>query len=161
MQIKWSKILLAASLAFNLAFVLTWSGRSRSQESREATTKDPIYNALKLNRAQEDKVGAIIKQSRIDILQFKQEILDLRMDIVEELSQPDYDPDMLREKIEALNQLESKMNHAFVETLVQISDQLNSQQRLAFMVSLGKNWFFIQPDLTVSPGPAHNGGKRP
>ena len=145
MKIKWTILLLVASLAFNLAFVIS-SLKKKPPFPKAEQGANGLYIAdLDLEKAQKKRLDVIIKKSKIDLSHFKQEILEKRIEVVEELSNPDYDPEALKKKIDELNQLENLMNHTFIDSLIQVNNLLNPEQRLSFMVGLGKNWFLLQP----------------
>lgn len=146
MKIRWTILLLVASLAFNLAFIVS-NLHNKARHTETVPVKNGLYIAdLDLEMTQKKRLDIIIKKSRIDLSQFKQDILGKRIEVVEELSNPDYDPEALKKKIDELNQLENLMNHAFIDSLIQANNLLNPEQRLSFMVGLGKNWFRLQGD---------------
>jgi Spy/CpxP family protein refolding chaperone len=141
MKIRWVILLLVASLAFNLAFVISWLTQKSPPREIHAPDNGLYVADLNLNPEQRESLKSIIKKSRIDLSQFKQDILAKRIEVVEEMSNPDYDPEILRKKTDELNQLENEMNHLFIDTLIQANNLLHPDQRLSFMVGLGKNWF--------------------
>ena len=66
------------------------------------------------------------------------------MDIIDELGDPAFNLENIKTKIDELNELENRLNLEFVGTMVQITNILDSKQRLDFLYKLSENWFFIQ-----------------
>lgn len=144
MKNKWLKIILTASLALNLAFFSTYFYKQSAAKTAHAKRTPKFDDRLNLKKEQKEKLGAIIKNFRITKLQFKQEILEKRMDIIDELGSHDYDLENIKTKIDELNKLENRLNLDFVDTLVHITNILDSKQRLNFLYRLSENWFFIR-----------------
>ena len=144
MKNKWLKIILAASLALNLAFVSTYFYKQPAAKTTHAKRTLKFDDRLNLKKEQKEKLGGIIKKFRITKLQFKQEILEKRMDIIDELGAHDYDLENIKTKTDELNKLENRLNLDFVGTLVRITNILDSKQRLDFLYRLSENWFFIR-----------------
>jgi len=156
MNNKWIKILLVASLALNAAFagkyILRKINPPRHQKPfHKKLVKNPgenpgvkqIRSELNLSKEQLKEVRSIIKQYRIDMLGYKQEILNQRIDIIESFSDQQFNQEDLTKKTAALNELENQLNLSFIATLVKINDLLDSQQRMDFLLKLSRNWFFI------------------
>ena len=143
MNNKWLKVLLAASLAFNLAFVSTAIYRHFRAPGKTSHDKPPLEQDLKLGEKQEGEIKIIIKQFRINLLKYKQEILDKRIAIIEAMSDTEFNPGEIEGKTGELNQLENQLNLMFVDTLLQINALLEPEQRLNLLYKLSKNWFFI------------------
>ena len=159
MKIRWLILLLVASIAFNLAFIISGlTQKSPSPENRTPGNGLQVTD-LNLNPDQREMLKSIIKKSRLDLSKFKQDILEKRIEIVEELSKADYDPETLKNKTDELNQLENTMNHLFIDTLIQANNLLHPDQRLSFMVGLGKNWFQFRRTGEGSRG-KDRGGKK-
>jgi Spy/CpxP family protein refolding chaperone len=146
MNNKWLKVLLAASLAFNLAFVSTAIYRHFRAPGKTSHDKPPLEQDLKLGEKQEGEIKIIIKQFRINLLKYKQEILDKRIAIIEAMSDTEFNPGEIEGKTGELNQLENQLNLMFVDTLLQINALLEPEQRLNLLYKLSKNWFFINKD---------------
>lgn len=147
---KWIKILLIASLAFNLAFVISAITKKflhNDSDSLKRTLQSP---ELILHNSQKNEVYAIMKQFRIRLMEFKQDILEKRMDIIEELSDPECDFNQLKNKTNELNEYENQMNNLFVETLIRINNLLDPKQRLSLLLKLSENWFFIHDPESIS-----------
>ena len=74
------------------------------------------------------------------------QILDgnrVRDEILEELGNPGYDVNQVREKSSELNQIEARLNDRFIDTLLEISDALALKQRLRLLYQLSTNWYFF------------------
>ncbi|UCH94047.1 MAG: hypothetical protein JSV88_27790 [Candidatus Aminicenantes bacterium] len=145
MKNKWLKIILVASLAFNLAFVSTAVYRkfaSTTRKSQELTFKQDF----KLQKDQKEEIKRIIKKFKISLLDYKQDILDKRISIIEAMSDTEFNLEDIEKKTRELNGLENELNLEFVDTLIRISALLESEQRLNFLYKLSQNWFFINKD---------------
>jgi Spy/CpxP family protein refolding chaperone len=144
---RWLKVILAASLALNLAFVSHFVYRYVFAEHTKDTPpmkEIKVETALELQTEQKKEIDSIIKKFRINKSKYKQDILEKRMDIIDELGVPDFDLENIKTKTDELNELESRLNLDFVDTLIRITNILDTKQRLNFLYSLSKNWFFIQ-----------------
>lgn len=143
MKTKILMIILVASVAFNIAFISGYvSKRSRSKAAGR-NIQSVMDTGLDLSSEQKTQLDYIIKLFRLDVAQFKQDILGKRMDIIEEFSDPEFKVENLEESLSQLNQLQSRLNQVFLDNLVKICDELDNHQRLQFLMNLGKNWFFI------------------
>ena len=140
---KWKNIVLAASLALNLAFVASFVFNKIDTPKRTAP-ENGIEQKMQLRKDQHKAIHSITKEFNVNFLKFKQDILDKRMEIIEEVGDPEFDPATLERRTNELNDLENQLNHSFVETMVQVSNILDSQQRLNFLIKLSKNWFFLE-----------------
>ncbi len=142
MQNKWVKIIFTASLAFNLAFVSTAVYR-KFTAPRENQGKAIYKEDIKLDGEQKEKIKQIIKQFRITLLDYKQDILDKRIAIIEAMSDTEFNLDDIEKKTKELNERENQFNFLFVDTLIRINDLLEPGQRLNFLYKLSQDWFFI------------------
>jgi Spy/CpxP family protein refolding chaperone len=147
MNSKWLKIILAASLAFNLAFIsAAIYQRVIKKDYRhnhlKRKVKEPTGN-LDLNKDQRSKINEIIKKFKFEKLQYKQEILDKRIAIIEAMNDIEFNPEDIETRTAELNQLENQLNLSFVEALIQINHILDSKQRMEFLLRLSRNWFFM------------------
>ncbi|MCK4836054.1 MAG: periplasmic heavy metal sensor [Candidatus Aminicenantes bacterium] len=143
MKNRWLKIVLVASLALNLAFISAVVFKRHLGRNTSVPEDINLQPGLNLQLDQKQKLDTIINKFRLQLVQYKQEILEKRIEIIEELSDPECDFDQLSIKTQALNQFEKLMNTSFVETLIEINNLLDARQRLSFLLSLSKNWFFI------------------
>jgi len=142
MQNKWVKIIFTASLAFNLAFVSTAVYR-KFTAPRENQGKAIYKEDIKLDGEQKEKIKQIIKQFRITLSDYKQDILDKRIAIIEAMSDTEFNLDDIEKKTKELNERENQFNFLFVDTLIRINDLLEPGQRLNFLYKLSQDWFFI------------------
>lgn len=144
MKNKWIKIILVASLTFNIAFI-SKAIYNRAFAKGKTNAEDlTLKTKIALNNGQKEKLNLIMKKFRVNLVKSKKDVLEKRIDIIEQLSDPEYDLDILRSKTNELSEIENQLNLTFVETLVEISDVLNSKQRLNFLLNLSENWFFIK-----------------
>ena len=149
MNHKWMKILLAASLAFNLAFVATAIYRYSTAPGKASplkALKTTPEQDLKLEAKQKTAIEKIVKKFKITLLEYKQDILDKRIAIIEAMSDTEFNPEDIERKTGELNHLENQLNLVFVDTLLQINALLEPEQRLNFLYKISKNWFFINKE---------------
>jgi Spy/CpxP family protein refolding chaperone len=144
MKNKWIKIILVASLTFNIAFISKAIYNRAFLKDKTSAEDLTLKTRIALNNDQKEKLSLIMKRFRINLVKSKKDVLEKRIDIIEQLSDPEYDLDILRSKTNELSEIENQLNLTFVETLVEISDVLNSKQRLNFLLNLSENWFFIK-----------------
>jgi len=149
MKNRWIKIVLVASLALNLAFTLVWGYRYFTSKSAPRPIKNGAesQSRLDIKEAEKREIDSILQSFRLKQVEFKQKILEKRMDIIDELGDPDLDLQSLQARVNELNETENQLNLAFVATLVEIDHILDSQQRIKFLYQLSRDWFFIQQDL--------------
>lgn len=142
---KWLKLVLAASLALNLAFTAPYvynkffAKHVKSQQVKETKLKE----SLSLRPEQKQQLDTIIKSFRLNMMKYKRDILEKRMAIIDELGDPDFDPEIITTRTNELNKLENELNLMFVDNLVQINSLLEPKQRLQLLYRLSRNWFFI------------------
>jgi Spy/CpxP family protein refolding chaperone len=144
-QNKWVKIILVASLAFNLAFVSTAVYR-KFFAPRKNPGKPICKEVLKLKEEQKEKIKRIIKKFRISLSDHKQDILDKRISIIEAMSDTEFNLEDIEKKTQELNERENQLNLLYVDTLIRINALLEPEQRLNFLYKLSQNWFFINKD---------------
>jgi Spy/CpxP family protein refolding chaperone len=134
-------LLLTASLALNLAFLAAFAYR----EIRHHRPAPPIEfrGDFGLKTDQQAKVRDIVRKFKINSILFKEDILDKRVAIVEELGTPLCDPEKIARMTEELNQLENQLNRDFIAALLKINDLLEPEQRLNMIYGLSRNWFFF------------------
>jgi Spy/CpxP family protein refolding chaperone len=142
---KWLKLVLAASLALNLAFTAPYvynkffAKHVKSQQVKETKLKE----SLSLRPEQKQQLDTIIKSFRLNMMKYKRDILEKRIAIIDELGDPDFDPEVITTRTNELNKLENELNLMFVDNLVQINSLLEPKQRLQLLYRLSRNWFFI------------------
>jgi Spy/CpxP family protein refolding chaperone len=98
---------------------------------------------LGLTGAQDAKVRDIVRKFKINSILYKEDILDKRVQIIEELGNPLGDGDKIAQRTDELNQLENQLNRDFIAALLKISDVLEPEQRLNMVYRLSRNWFFF------------------
>lgn len=144
MKNKGLKILLVASIALNLAF---FSGLGIKKFLNRDKKQETVLNFridLDIHQNQKKHLDTIIKQFRLRFIKSKQDILEKRIEIIEELSDPEVDFGVLKTKTQELNKYENQMNNTFIETLININNLLDEKQRLSFLLKLSQNWFFME-----------------
>ena len=132
---------LAVSLALNLAFV-SFFATQRLRRPRPAPAFAP-RSEFGLRADQDARVGEIVRSFKLSSIQFKEDILDKRVEIVEELGNPLCDPEKIAKKTDELNGLENQLNRDFIAALLKINDVLEPEQRLSMIYGLSRNWFFF------------------
>lgn len=148
MKNRWIKIALTASLALNLAFALVWGYRYFGAAApRPVEVGADIQSQLDIKEEEKREIDSILQSFQLKQIEFKQKILEKRMDIIDELGDPDLDLQGLQTKVNELNDVENQLNLAFVATLVEIDHILDSRQRIKFLYQLSHDWFFIKQDL--------------
>lgn len=153
MKNKGLKILLAASLALNLAFVSTALYKKFTPHEKSGGKEMTFDRDFKLDPRQKEEIQKIIKKFKIDLLEYKQDILDKRIAIIEAMSDTEFNMTAIENKTAELNRLENRLNLLFVDTLIKINSLLEPEQRLTFLYQLSENWFFI--DRSRRPGRGH------
>jgi uncharacterized membrane protein len=134
-------LVLTVSLALNLASLAAFAYQ-KFRRHRPASPME-FRSDFGLKADQETKVRGIVRKFKINAIMFKEDILDKRVEIVEELGSPLGDPEKITRKTEELNQLESQLNRDFIATLMKINDMLEPEQRLNMIYGLSRNWFFF------------------
>jgi uncharacterized membrane protein len=138
---KIISLLLTVSLALNLAFLAGFV--YRKVRRHHPTPPLEFKSDFGLKADQEAKVRKIVRKFKINSILFKEDILDKRVEIVEELGNPLGDPEKIAKKTEELNQLENQLNRDFIAALLKINDVLEPEQRLNMIYGLSRNWFFF------------------
>jgi hypothetical protein len=143
MKNKVFKILLVASIAMNLAFLSVLMFNKYNNRERKQHSGNKNRTELNIHQDQKEMMDNIINRFRLQLIKSKQNILEKRIEIIEELSDPEVDFGLLKTKTDELNEYENAMNNTFVETLIDINNLLDEKQRLSFLLKLSQNWFFI------------------
>ena len=134
-------LLLTVSLALNLAFLAAFAYQKLRRHRLPAPVEFKSDFGLKAD--QETRVRDIVRKFKINSILFKEDILDKRVEIVEELGNPLCDPEKVAKKTEELNKLENQLNRDFIAALLKINDILEPGQRLSMIYGLSRNWFFF------------------
>ena len=137
------KIVLAASLAFNIAFIASTIQRTIKWRQHIARQHQLPGTDLALEKEQKKELENIIRNFRLELLQFKQDIIAKRMEIVDGLGDPDLDIESLTTRTKELNELENQLNLAFVNTIMEVNNVLDPKQRIDFLLKLSRRWFFM------------------
>lgn len=142
---KWLKLVLAASLALNLAFTAPFVyNKFFAKHQKPLMVKETkLKEGLDLQPEQKKQLDTIIKTFRLTMMKYKRDILEKRIEIIDELGDPEFDPEIITTRTNELNKLENELNLLFVDNLVQVNALLEPQQRLHFLYKLSRNWFFI------------------
>lgn len=135
-------LLLTVSLALNLAFLAAFVYRKAVRRHHPAPPVD-FRSDFGLKADQEARVREIVRKFKINSIMFKEDILDKRVEIVEELGNPLGDAAKIAAKTEELNKLENQLNRDFIAALLKINDILEPSQRLNMIYGLSRNWFFF------------------
>lgn len=138
---KVTTLLLIVSLALNLAVVAAFAYNRLRQ--RPAPPHPEFKDDFALAPAQDAQVREIIRKFKINSILFKEDILEKRVEIIEELGNLQLDADQIARKIEELNGLENQLNRDFIAALLRINDVLKPEQRLNMIYHLSRNWFFF------------------
>jgi hypothetical protein len=138
---KITALILTVSLALNLAFLAAFLYK----KLRHHPPPPPMEfkGDLGLSPAQDAKVREIVRKFKIDSILYKEDILDKRVEIIEELGNPMGERDNITRMTDELNQLENQLNRDFIAALLKISDVLEPEQRLNMVYRLSRNWFFF------------------
>jgi len=142
---KGLTFLLALSLALNLAFLAALAYKKTLPRKSTVRPAQEIRSDFQLSTAQEEQVRAIIHKFKIDSLMAKEDIRDKRVEIIEELGNPDCDPKKVGSLGAELNGLENGLNSDFIAALLEINEILEPSQRLNMLYRLSRNWFFLTP----------------
>ena len=134
-------MLITVSLAMNLAFLAAFVYK---KVWRHRPSPPPRFKSdFGLKADQETRVREIVRKFKINSILFKEDILDKRVEIVEELGNSVCDAEKIAVKTEELNQLENQLNRDFIAALLKINDILDPAQRLNMIYCLSRNWFFF------------------
>ena len=148
MKIKFLILFLIASLAINAVFFIKMSSRTdvvhNKTEKREAINRPIIKGIPDLSETQRSEMRKIIKEFKITLSEYKNQILAKRIDIIDELSNPDFNIEDLKKSTEELNKNENELNLYFVESLGKISSIMNPEQRMKLLIKFSRHWFFLK-----------------
>ncbi len=142
MKKEFIKIVLAASLALNLAFVSAGIYRLAKIEKKVEIQESAPGARYELSEDQQNKLDEVVKNFRVRLSENKSDVLEKRIDIIELLGDPDFKTEILEEELLQLNDIEGELNYEFVSTLLEISIVLDRGQWLTFLYNLSKGWFF-------------------
>ena len=138
-------LFLIASAALNLALIAS-RFYSKIVPARPPVPPSVEFQpGFRIDPAQKERVDTILRKFKIDSIAFKEDIVAKRIEILEELGNPGYDVNQVREKTSELNQIEARLNDRFIDVLLEINDALSTGQRLELLYQLSTNWYFINP----------------
>ena len=140
------KIVLIASLAFNLAFIGMGIFRMTTSEKVDKQSVSSFAGQYELSEDQSVKLDEIVRNFRIKLSENKSDVLEQRIDIIELLGDPEFTTETLDEKLQALNYIENQLNSEFVSTLMEIGAVLDDGQWTKFLYNISKGWFFSGSD---------------
>lgn len=136
------KIVLAASLALNIAFAGAGIYRIVKTDRSSDLKRPEVNRPYDLSKGQSIKIDEIVKNFRIKLVGNKSEVLEKRIDIIELLGDPEFKTETLEDKLLELNDIENELNYEFVSTLLEISSVMDLDQWLKFLYNLSRSWFF-------------------
>lgn len=152
----WIKIVLVISLALNSAFLVrTQLAPATNNASGVAPSRGEDV-PLRLSAEQRSTIRSIMGPFRLYQVDFKQKILNKRIEIIDSLGDETLSPGALSQMVTQLNTLENELNQQFVKTLAQISSELNPGQRMRLLLRLSRGWFF-HPGGPGSSRPSRTG----
>ncbi len=138
---KITTLLLVVSLALNLAALAAFA--YHRLQPRRLPPPPEFKSDFGLDSGQDARVREIVRKFKINSILYKEDILDKRVEIAEELGSATGDREMIAKKTEELNGLENQLNRDFISALLAISDTLKPEQRLNMIYRLSRNWFFF------------------
>ena len=138
----WLKIALVVSLALNSAFLVKTLFIPSANIASGMPPSSGEEIPLRLSSEQRSTIRSIMAPFRLSQVNFKQKILDKRIEIIESLGDEALSPGDLSQMVTQLNTLENELNQLFVKTLAQISSELNPGQRMQLLLRLSRGWFF-------------------
>jgi len=142
MKINFLIILLIASLALNIVFFVKTKGIQK--EESNTIEKTTTFNLPSLSENQRFELQKIIKEFKIKLSDYKNRILSKRIDIIDELGNPEFDLGNLKKITDELNKTENELNLYFVDSLGKIAMTLNTEQRIKLLLKFSKFWFFLK-----------------
>jgi Spy/CpxP family protein refolding chaperone len=142
MRGKWIKLILVVSLAANCAFIASLTYKKYFYKSSKPERR-PHFKESSLSDDQKQKIRAIVKKFRVDLIKYKEDIIEKRINIIDQLGDPEFDPETINSLTDELNVLENQLNVVFIDTLIQTINHLSAEQRLNFLLRISKNWFFL------------------
>ncbi len=144
--------LLLASLAINVALALALCDHRRASFRRRPHPPPPVDRQVELppdldiRASQRQALQEMVRSYKVDSIPIREDIMDQRVAIIEELGRPDYDADTVRTMVGELNELEKALNQRFADLLLQAGGVLDSQQRLRLLYRLSREWFRFGPE---------------
>ncbi len=140
-------ILLIASIAINIVYIIKSSSIEEKKQAikQNLIIKKPVIKDIpNLSNIQKKQLRKIIKEFKITLSDYKNQILAKRIDIIDELSNPDFSLEELKKATTELNKSENELNFYFVESLGKINRVMNPEQRMKLLIKFSRYWFFLK-----------------
>lgn len=141
MKNKWLKIILVGSIALNIAFLTNIGYTYFSFTAKRNWKKYDFKEDYQLAKNQKQKIRGIMKKFRLNLVKSRSDILAKKIEIIEWIGDSEANYEDIQQEIQELNDLEKQINFAFVESLIKISDILDSKQRMNLLLKISQNWF--------------------
>lgn len=147
MNNKLVRILLFASIVLNIAFISYHIIKKNNPAffKKKSAYQEQLLNDKRLNLTEDQvtQIKDIFNNFKVILISSKQEMLDKRMGIIEELSTPEPNLGFIWNNVNQLNLLESSLNRDFVEALIKVSNILGSGQNIKFLLKLSQRWLYF------------------
>lgn len=141
---RWLLAVLIFSLGVNAALITMMLRPPRpATPSADHPPRYAFESPFPTNPEQRQKIETILKKFRLDTLAIKEEIFVQRVEILEQLGSPEPDPAKVKEYLEAMNRFEAQLNGRFIDALSEITDLLDSGQRMELLSRMSRNWYFL------------------
>ncbi len=134
--------LLIASLAVNLALFITLL-----RKPQRFTRPVKENTVMQLQADQQNQLQDIIQEFKIEALLLKDEVLNTRIEIIEEIANPEYDLNQVRLLVTELNEIENRLNELYVNAIISIGEILDPEQRLMLLYRLSMDWYNLSGPL--------------
>lgn len=134
--------LLIASLAVNLALFITLL-----RKPQRFTRPVKENTVMQLQSNQQNQLQDIIQEFKIEALLLKDEVLNTRIEIIEEIANPEYDLNQVRLLVAELNEIENRLNELYVNAIISIGEILDPEQRLMLLYRLSMDWYNLSGPL--------------
>jgi len=136
------KIVLIASLAFNLAFIGMGIFRVIKTDKTDKQQGSSFAGQYELSEDQSAKLDEIVRNFRVKLSENKSDVLEKRIDIIELLGDPEFKTETLEEKLKELNEIENELNEEFISTVMEVGAVLDQGQWVKFLYNISRGWFF-------------------
>jgi Spy/CpxP family protein refolding chaperone len=155
-RLKRTIIILSLTLNVLLVSFLIIKVLIPTLEHNKRFHKRSLFSGKNLTLSVEQKEGIenILKEFRVNLISYKQEMINKRTGIIDQLSSPEPDLDLIRNYVEESNKLESDLNLEFVEVLINLSNILGPGQNIDFLLKISRRWlrFGRIPSKEISNG---------
>lgn len=142
MKSKFTRYILVASISFNIAFIGMGIYKKFLSVKTDGLKQKTDTYSFKFSREKQKKMEDIISEFKRALIGFRSDILDKRIEIIQELGNPEFTLKSVKSKIKELTETERRLNYAFLDTLIEISSVLDQKQWLKFLYNLSEDWFF-------------------